>query len=197
MILFAVIQSRIAFAQGTRQLSQLESNTMKSFRQNNRRWVGFILFAIAATLNAVAEEESLVRFETGKYHSEHIVRSDRFRSLENAWDISMPFPADVQKFALKAAEHLKQTRDLGGPVALVTINIHSKTPSRSRKGTADGPMGERWFIAFGFDSIATDGRYVPSQELTVVMLLDGTIAEERVIRGTPAYPIRLSKDKKQ
>ncbi len=168
---------------------------MKVFRQNNRTWAGLILFAIATTLAGAADEESLVRFETGKYHSEHFVRSDRFRSLENAWDISRPFPADVQKFALKAAEHLKQTRDLGGPVALVTINIHSKTPSRSKEGTAGGLVGERWFIAFGFDSIATDGRYVPSQELTVVMLLDGTIAEERIIRGTPAYPIRVGKDK--
>src|SRR2546425_12535202 len=106
--------------------------------------------------------------------------------------MKQPFPVDIQEYAIRARQHLEATRLLNGPVGISSIAIHHKTVATEGKLEDGGAaLEERWYMFF-FNSRLPNGDYVPGQELTVVMLLDGAFAEPRLLKGQLAYPFRPS-----
>src|SRR5438270_917240 len=125
---------------------------------------------------------------TEKVRLEYYVPMNRFLSDANSWSPAQgPFPVNLADHFQKARQHLVQTRSLRGKVTLSAVSMHmmGQREIRQTSGRATyGPFLERWVISYTFSAHDRPENEIPHESLIVAILLDGTIAEERLIRGS-------------
>ncbi len=92
----------------------------------------------------------------------------------------------MHESALKAKDYLEASRETAGPLSLFSIYVQridirlEGTPLR---------FEDRCFVVLNFTSKTRDGKSI-DDELIVVMLLDGTIADVQVVEGQVTFPFR-------
>jgi hypothetical protein len=111
-----------------------------------------------------------------------MVPRDRLYEETNAWNRARgEFPVDLKLYAEKAKQHLTASRRVSEPISLCGVSMRqyrSREPYRSKTGELKiGGWVERWILDFQFKRSAKS--WDTEKPLTVVMLLDGTIAEEQ------------------
>lgn len=116
---------------------------------------------------------------------EYHVPVSRFLAETNGWlPAAAPFPPVLSECSKRAANYLRETRRLKGDLTRFTLSAYLSMHSFDAQGNPGvGMQVERWVLTFTF---SPDEWPTGANEATfrVVMLLDGTIAEERLIRGS-------------
>ncbi len=137
------------------------------------------------------EEVRLYDVETSSFRLEYFVPKASLCSATNRWDhILEPIPADLHHVVKIAREHLMSIREVKEPLSLAAITLQQKLLSCGNGGIVR--VEQRWWLSVAFRSNLPGGQPVAPAELTVVILLDGTIAEERLTKGTLAFPLKSS-----
>jgi hypothetical protein len=139
------------------------------------------LGSLCALGDTTATTESETIFSTGVSQGvlEFIVPKERFLNPTNGWNLGLvDFPADIRSYLDRAKEHLIRARGLEGPISLAAVHLGLARRRYVQDGISSRWL-ERWYLAFFFKS-SVDG--APPFESPVVMLLDGTIARERLVR---------------
>ena len=94
------------------------------------------------------------------------------------------FPADIREYGERAQRHLVKAKEIKEPIALANVSIDSV---RDIPAKVDGLLSEgirttsQWYLVFNFSFEKPTGELVQAVSWPVVMLLDGTIAEEQTI----------------
>jgi len=104
-------------------------------------------------------------------------------SPTNCWDLAhKPFPADLRALTEKAEQELRKQIDIKQPIRVALIDV--KRRSRLDPNHPERSLDlEPWFIVFRFGFISEEpGFFKRPPNFYVVMLLDGTIAEEEKSR---------------
>ncbi len=150
-----------------------------------------LVLLLSADLLWCSEDVRLLSVDAGSLCVEYYVPRHLLCSTSNIWnDVTQPFPDDLRRFVRTAEQYLVATREIAGDLMLIGITIQQRTDSC--KDTSFGPPVEwsRCYIVVSFQSRTPERKVVGGDELMVVMLLDGTIAKDRLVRGTFAFPQR-------
>jgi len=127
--------------------------------------------AVGLSLNA-QDTKSIYRADGIDY----IVPMTRYLAKTNEWHpASQKLPCDLHHLANLAHQHLKATQSIKSEVALVATAIDSIKQPSSTFSYENPVYIERWVVTLYFQSDRATERHL------VVMLFDGTIADERKI----------------
>ncbi len=144
------------------------------------------LVCLCSALRALSGEKvDIGRLENPKMEVEFLVPEASFRAAGNRWNPSTtPFPADIRASADKAREHLLKVRHLNGRLTLNSVAIRVRGRNEVKC----------WYMEFYFD-LESPRESAIHYNFPVMMLLDGTIAEEHFVRGAaPDNPASGAED---
>jgi len=132
------------------------------------------------------ETECILTVVTASTRIQYVVPESRFLASTNEWHSDVqPLPFDIHDYGIRAKEHLLQSNRFDGDLFLNQVFFSLKRKRLSPAGTNSGIMVERQVIQFRFVNMTSDGRSVLLDP--VVMLLDGTIAEKRIIDNGTSF----------
>ena len=143
-----------------------------------------ILVLLIANRGIGQDKECIMEIETERNHVRFFVPEDRFLAATNGWNPSLStFPINIREYSEKARRHLIEGRQIHGKVALSGVRLGLKRRRDQKISTSGqvvyGAMVERWIVQFHFEG-DTPGKVLGP----VVMLLDGTIAEEQHVQSS-------------
>ena len=144
------------------------------------------LVCLCSALGAPSGEKvDIGRLESPKMEVEFVIPEASFLAAGNRWNPSTtPFPADIRASVDKARQHLMKVRHLDGRLTLNSMHI-------SFRGRNEVKC---WWMEFYFD-VESPRVSAIHYNFPVMMLLDGTIAEEHYVRGAaPDNPASGAED---
>jgi hypothetical protein len=147
------------------------------------RIVHMALCVVAFTGTAVDESRRLCS-DTRPNGTEvwHVVPATAFYDQANTWDPGVEeFPADVSVSAQRAKDYLVQERGFGNNMFLVEVDIEfaRSIQRRSIHAKLTTRTHECWYMRFTFTGLTRQESRTVGNVAVVVMLLDGTIAQEQ------------------
>jgi hypothetical protein len=165
-----------------------ETSPYRSSSQNTLLAVLLCLAAICRTNGAGEERQELISVSGESFKIVHSVLRRQILSEKNAWQLGVqPFPADLRALVVKARGFLERTRETRAPLLPFSVSLHwTVVPVDDRRQT----FADRCFVVVGFNSTTPEGETIGADELSVVMLLDGTIADGVIASGRLIYPFR-------
>jgi hypothetical protein len=140
-----------------------------------------LICLLIVSAKADDEKELVLQVRTKSLDIDYLVPRERFLAETNGWSPAQgPFPGNIKQYADRAAEHLAVTKSLGKKIFLGSVTM-GLVRHRDTRETSNGPIVERWVLTLDFTTEPTIKG--PASVYSVVMLLDGTIAEEHLLRG--------------
>jgi len=123
--------------------------------------------------------------DTKELNVDYYVPTQRYLAQTNAWSPTVEaFPPIIADYSRRGIQYLKERRQFRGNLSLGSFDAASIMYSFDSQGNRGiGTQVERWVLNFTFSSDQPNPD-ATSETFRVVMLLDGTIAEQRLIRGT-------------
>jgi hypothetical protein len=107
----------------------------------------------------------------------------------NSWNpVTEPFPVDLRDCIQRAKDHLVLRRQIPGKLILTSVHLGrhlSKEPTELMR-----KRGKQWEIVTRFSCEKPDRSNIADDELYVVSLLDGTVADETLRSGELIVPFR-------
>lgn len=134
---------------------------------------------LCASEAKVGAKVPLITLGTTRYE----VDASRFHAERNYWNPAKEaFPADLQASYNTAKNHLLATKKPTQPIRwfgtrILWQGITTRLPISKERAEADLEEGS-WFLCFQFGYMRPDGLDVRPGDYAVVMMLDGTIADQ-------------------
>jgi len=147
--------------------------------------IGFIFVCVLACTVKGAEKVVLLSGDTKEIKIEYVVPADRFLAETNAWSpTGTGLSSVVSEYSRRGIDYLRARRQFQGNLSLFRFDATSAMESFDARGNVGlGTRIRSWVLIFTFASDEPNPA-ANSATFRVVMLLDGTIAEERLIRGS-------------
>src|SRR5712691_97760 len=147
---------------------------------------GAALICVCAGQRVTNEEKKLIcEWNNDKVHFRYLVPKSSVGSPKNRWDPSSePFPADIRECGERAQRYLVKSKGIKERIAIHNVEISSiiDYPTNVAGLLSEGVRTtSRWYLFFNFAFEARTGEVIRPVDSAVVMLLDGTIAEEQTI----------------
>jgi hypothetical protein len=142
---------------------------------NSALWFGVLPVSASDEMVCIADHVS-----STNGHLEYLVPKTRLLVTTNQWSpASNPFPVNIRQYAEKARDHLRILKGIRTPLRVIDIRIEPVGHSFQEAGTHHSNSALPWKIEFAFGFDDKNGELVRRHDLAVVMLLDGTIAEQK------------------
>ena len=133
-----------------------------------------------------AEKACICEFKTEKVQIEYWVKKDQLQSRTNSWrPQAFSFPVNLKQYVDKAKQHLAETKKETNPLRLTDITIRSYTEQSAPPDKLDLLLPWHWYMTFIFAAPNPTGGEARRPDYQVVILLDGTVAEQKIIRWDP------------
>jgi hypothetical protein len=120
-------------------------------------------------------------FETSTNEIEYYVPTACVFAPTNAWSPGIqPFPANIRSLAEAARAHLRQTKKTPRQLRLTQFAMETMYRAQPSPDPTQVPEPSTWYLRFGFGFDDETGRLIEPPDFQVVMLLEGTIAEQKL-----------------
>ncbi len=147
---------------------------------------GAALICVCSGQQVANEEKKLIcEWNNNKVHIRYLVPKSSVGSPKNRWDPSSePFPADIRECGERAQRYLVKSKGIKERIAIHNVEISSiiDYPTNVADLLSEGiRTTSQWYLFFRFAFESPTGEIIRPVDGAVVMLLDGTIAEEQTI----------------
>jgi hypothetical protein len=139
----------------------------------------FILMALTCSVQG-EELVEIYALEDAAYRVEYLVPYANISARTNTWPTQMPFPVDIVACFESVRTHLAKSRKITDSLRLVECQLLRTRALVTKDGIV--PLShDHWIMVFKVSRKSETAEV--SLRFPVVMLFDGTIALEKVVRG--------------
>jgi len=141
--------------------------------------LGTAFLSVASSV-ARPDDVCIYTIKADRGEIQYLVPKSRFSSLTNEWYPALgDFPVELREHSDTAREHLIKLKKIKQAIRLARVGIYSNKTYAMNTDGSTGASVDRWYMVFGFGYDRPNGELVQPLDYIVVMLLDGTIAEEK------------------